>query len=178
MLRGVEAVAAAHSRRRRKIVACIGNRMTRDVVAVEASVSCAEAARVMSTVGIGSVGVREAGRLVGLVTERDLVAAVAAGRDPARTEVRALVRDERPSMSPCATDLECAAVMRAHRTRHVLVKEGAEIVGVVSLLDLVDLVVEEKEWRIDQLESYIGGGRCRQLSEPVCTAFGRKVEAA
>jgi CBS domain-containing protein len=159
-------------------MACIGNRMTRDVVSLEGSASCAEAARVMSTVGIGSVGVKEGGRLVGLVTERDLVAALAAGHDPARTEVRALVREERPAASPCATDRECANLMRAHRTRHVLVKEGEEIVGVVSLLDLVDLVVEEKEWRIDQLESYICGGRCRQLSEPLCTVFGRRVRAA
>jgi len=52
------------------------------------------------------------------------------------------------------------------------------MVGVVSMLDLADLVVEEKEWRIDQLESYIGGGRCRQLSAPVCSVFARRVEAA
>ena len=39
------------------------------------------------------------------------------------------------------------------------------------MLDLVDLVVEEKQWDIDQLESYIRGGRARQLSEPILTMF-------
>jgi hypothetical protein len=68
--------------------------------------------------------------------------------------------------------------MRAHRTRHVLVKEGEEIVGVVSMLDLADLVVEEKESRIDELECYIGGGRCQQLSKPVSSLFDRRVSAA
>jgi CBS domain-containing protein len=158
-------------------MACIGNRMVREVVALEASASCEEAARVMATVGIGSVGVTKGGRLVGLVTERDIVLGLAAGV-AARTEIGALLRESQPSVSPCATDRECAAIMRAHRTRHVLVQEAGEIVGVVSMLDLVDLVVEEKEYRIDQLESYIGGGRCRQLSEPVCAVFDRRVQVA
>lgn len=158
-------------------MACIGNKMVREVVALEASASCEEAARVMATVGIGSVGVTKDGRLVGLVTERDIVLALAAGASAA-TEIGALVRETQPTVSPCATDRECASLMRAHRTRHVLVKDGAEIVGVVSMLDLVDLVVEEQEYRIDQLESYIGGGRCSQLSAPVCSIFDRRVQAA
>ena len=159
-------------------MACIGNRMTREVVSLDRSASCAEAARKMATVGVGSVGVTVGGTLVGLVTERDIVGHLAAGLDTFATPLGAILRPDQPSVSPCATDRECAAVMRARRTRHVLVKDGDEIVGVVSMLDLVDLVVEEKEWRIDQLESYIGGGRCRQLSEPVCSIFGRRVQAA
>jgi signal-transduction protein with cAMP-binding, CBS, and nucleotidyltransferase domain len=133
----------------------------------------------MATVGIGSVGVTVGGTLVGLVTERDIVGHLAAGLDTFATPLGAILRPEQPSVSPCATDRECAALMRTQRTRHVLVKDGEEIVGVVSMLDLVDLVVEEKEWRIDQLESYIGGGRCRQLSaEPVCSMFDRRTSAA
>jgi len=115
----------------------------------------------MATVGVGSVGVTVGGTLVGLVTERDIVGHLAAGLDTFATPLGAILRPDQPSVSPCATDRECAAVMRARRTRHVLVKDG-----------------EEKEWRIDQLESYIGGGRCRQLSEPVCSIFGRHVQAA
>jgi hypothetical protein len=46
------------------------------------------------------------------------------------------------------------------------------------MLDLADLVVEERDSRIDQLESYIGGGRCQQLSRPVCSVFGRAAQAA
>lgn len=159
-------------------MACIGTRMVREVVALEASASCAEAARTMATVGIGSVGVTDGGRLVGLVTERDVVCRLGSGIDPAATPIRELLRENQPAVSPCATDRECASLMRAHRTRHLLVKEREEIVGVVSMLDLVDLVVEEQEYRIDQLESYIGGGRCEKLSEPVCTIFDRRASAA
>ena len=63
--------------------------------------------------------------------------------------------------------------MRSRRTRHLAVKDGDQIVGVVSMLDLVELVAEESEWRIDQLESYIGGGRTRQLSQPIAAVFAR-----
>jgi CBS domain-containing protein len=159
-------------------MACIGNRVVREVVAVEGSATCAEAARTMGTVGIGSVGITEGGKLVGLVTERDIVYRLAGGLDAGHTPVRELLRKDQPVVSPCATDRECAALMRAHRTRHVLVKDGGEVVGVVSMLDLVDLVVEEREYRIDQLESYIGGGRCEKLSEPVCSLFDRRAGVA
>lgn len=159
-------------------MACIGNKMVREVVALERTASCAEAARTMCTVGIGSVGVTVGGRLVGIVTERDIVCHLAKGLDTFATPLGALMRADQPSVSPCATDAQCAAVMRAHRSRHVLVKDGEEIVGVVSMLDLADLVVEEQERTIDQLESYIGGGRCKQLSTPVCSVFDRKSHAA
>jgi hypothetical protein len=44
-------------------------------------------------------------------------------------------------------------------------------VGVISLLDLVELVVEDKQWSIDQLESYIRGGRAAQLSALLESVF-------
>ena len=153
---------------------CIGNRMVREVVSLERTASCAEAARTMATVGIGSVGVTVGGKIVGLVTERDIVRHMAAGLDTFATPLGAILRPEQPTVSPCATDRECAAVMRAYRTRHVLVKEGEEVVGVVSMLDLADLAVEERDSRIDELESYIGGGRCQQLSKPLCSLFDRR----
>jgi hypothetical protein len=67
--------------------------------------------------------------------------------------------------------------MRSGRTRHLAVREGGEIVGIISLLDLVDLVVDEKQWSIDQLESYIRGGRARQLSEPMSNLFSHEAQA-
>ncbi|HET8539906.1 MAG TPA: CBS domain-containing protein [Anaeromyxobacter sp.] len=159
-------------------MACIGSRVVREVVALDRSASCAEAAREMAAAGVGSIGVTVGGTLVGLVTERDIVRHLAAGNDTFAAPLGAVLRPDQPAVSPCATDRECAELMRAHRTRHLLVKDGEQIVGVVSMLDLVDVVVEEKEWRIDQLESYIGGGRCQQLSAPVCSMFRRRAEAA
>jgi len=155
-------------------MASIQDRVVRDVVALESTATCVDAARTMAERGIGSVGVRKGGRLVGLVTERDLVAAVAKGAELARTSLAQAMRPEVPAVSLQASDRECAQVMRALRTRHLAVKDGGELVGVISMLDLVDLVVEEKQWSIDQLETYIRGGRAGQLSEPIRTVFSHE----
>ncbi len=157
---------------------CIANHFVRNVVSLDSTATCADAARTMAEHGIGSVGVRHQGRLVGLFTERDLLAAMVRGLDAART---ALVRamPERPAMiSPCATEREAAELMRFHHTRHLAVVEGGEIVGVLSLLDLVALVDQDKQWSIDQLECYIRGGRCGQLSAPIHPVFERPAAPA
>ena len=153
-------------------MANIQKRVVREVVAVDASASCAEAARLMADRGIGSVGVLRAGRLVGILTERDLVARVVGISDPHRTTVGEAMRADLPAVSAQATDRECAQLMRTRHTRHLAVRERDQIVGVISMLDLVGLVVEEKQWDIDQLESYIRGGRSGQLSQPLTTVFG------
>ncbi len=155
-------------------MACIQNRVVRAVVSLDESAPCREAARLMAERGIGSVGVRRGAKLVGLVTERDLVCAMGGGAHACHTTLGQVMRTDAPSVSPQATDRECAQLMRTGRTRHLAVKDGDEIVGVISMLDLVDLVVEEKQWSIDQLESYIRGGRAWQLSEPILTMFNHE----
>jgi len=152
-------------------MAWIKQHVVRDVLTLEPSATCADAARLMTERGIGSVGVQRGAKIVGFVTERDLVASIAAGADPGRTSLAQVMRTDAPSVTPEATDVECAQLMRLRHTRHLAVKEGRDIVGVLSLLDLVDLVVEEKQANIDQLEAYIRGGRARELTEPVATVF-------
>ena len=152
-------------------MACIQKRVVRNIVSLDESASCAEAARCMADHGIGSVGVRCGGRLVGLVAERDLLAAVAGGRDPKVTPIGAAVRTDLPTVSPQASDRECAQLMRSLQRRHLAVKEQGEIVGIISMLDLVDLVVEEKQGQVEELESYIRGGRALGLSQPTRTIF-------
>jgi CBS domain-containing protein len=148
-------------------MACIGTHFIRDVVALDANASCAEAARMMAERGIGSVGVRYDGKLVGLFSERELLSIIAQGQDPASTTRPALV-------PPNATDREAAELMRFHHTRHLAVVENGEVIGVLSLLDLVALVDQDKQWSIDQLECYIRGGRSEQLSSPLQPVFGRE----
>jgi len=135
----------------------IRNHVTRELVSVEGSATCREAARLMAERTIGSVAVREGGRVVGLATERDLmVAVVAAGGDgtlPVKRAMRAL-----PVVSPAATEGECATLMRDQSTRHLLVEEAGAVVGVVSMRDIIQLMLDEKQYVIDQLKEYIGRG--------------------
>ncbi|HSD19365.1 MAG TPA: CBS domain-containing protein [Anaeromyxobacter sp.] len=159
-------------------MACIQNRVVRNLVTLEESASFADAARLMAERHIGSVGVRRGGKLIGLVTERELLAAMVSSADPGRTPLAKAMRADAPVVSVRATDGECAQLMRCRNTRHLAVRDGDEIVGVISMLDLVDLVVEDKQWSIDQLESYIRGGRSWQLSEPILTMFSHERAAS
>ncbi len=160
----------------RETMACIENHVVRSVVALNGSATCAEAARLMSDRGIGALGVRHEGRLVGIVTERDVLAVSVAGRDPAATPIREAMPARQAIVSSRASDREAAEVMRAHHTRHLAVVEGGEIVGILSLLDLVTMVDEEKQWSIDLLESFIRGGRAAQLSSAPRPVFARAGE--
>ena len=138
-------------------MATIENHVTRDLVALDAGAPCTEAARVMAAENIGSVAVRDDGRVVGLVTERDLVTRVLApGVDPALT-IREAMRRDVPTVAPTATEAECTAIMRDHGTRHLLVVEGGAPTGIISMRDLIRLMLSEKEWLIEQLHSFIDG---------------------
>ena len=159
-------------------MATIRDHFVRPVLSLEASATCADAARLMAERGIGSVGVHAGGQLVGLVTDRDLVAVVARGADASRTSLAQAMRADLPVVAPDATDEECAQLMRTQHTRHVLVRENGRLVGVLSLLDLVEVVVEEKQSSIEQLEAYIRGGRARELSQPTVTVFQHETTAA
>ncbi len=106
---------------------------------------------------IGSVAVRDGGRIVGLVTERDLMRTVCVlGRDP-DAPLREALRREIPRVAPSATEAEVADTMREHTTRHLLVEEEGSVVGVISMRDIIQLMLDEKEHLIGQLQTYIEG---------------------
>jgi CBS domain-containing protein len=156
-----------HAAKENGTMASIQKRVVRNIVSLDESASCADAARYMAEHGIGSLGVTCGASVIGLVTERDLLAAFTRGL----TTLGEAMPADPPAVSSRATDWECAQLMRSHRTRHLVVKERAEIVGMISMLDLVDLVVEEKQSEVEQLESYIRGGRALGLSQPTRTIF-------
>ncbi|BDG07892.1 CBS domain-containing protein [Anaeromyxobacter paludicola] len=133
--------------------------VVRDVVALDEHTSCNEAARLMEQKHIGSVGVKRNGKLVGIVTERDLVYAIMAKDVTAERKLADIMRPEIPTVPPTATERDCAHLMRTHFTRHLLVKQGSEVVGVISMLDVVNLMLEDNRWLIEQLNTYIRGGR-------------------
>ncbi len=138
-------------------MAAIGTHVTRDMVALEAGAPSHEAARLMAERRIGSVGVREGGRIVGLVTERDLVIRVLASGGSADPPIREAMRQGIPHVTPDATEAAVVDLMRDHATRHLLVEEAGRVVGVVSMRDIIQLMVDEKQYVIEQLETYIHG---------------------
>ncbi len=138
-------------------MATIDKHVTRDLVALEGGATCREAARVMALRNIGSVGVREGGRIVGIVTERDLVIRVLADGAAPDLPIRDAMRADLPVATPTTTEVDCVSLMRDHGTRHLLVAEHGTPAGVVSMRDLIRLMLEEKEWLIGQLQTFIDG---------------------
>jgi CBS domain-containing protein len=138
-------------------MAAIRKHVTRDVVTLDAGAPIRDAARLMADRKIGSVAVREDGRIVGLVTERDLVLTVLARAGDAKQPIREAMRPGIPRVAAEATESECAALMRDHTTRHLLVEDHGQIIGVVSMRDIIQLMLDEKQFLIEQLQTYIEG---------------------
>jgi CBS domain-containing protein len=89
------------------------------------------------------------------VTERDLVRTVLADGRDASSPIRGAMRPGVPHAPANATEEDVAALMRDHSTRHLLVEEGGEIAGVVSMRDIIQLMLDEKQYMIEQLHTYI-----------------------
>jgi CBS domain-containing protein len=138
-------------------MASIRKHVTREVVSLDAASPIRDAARLMADRKIGSVGVKEDGKLVGLVTERDLVVTVLARAGNANAPIREAMRGGIPRVKAEATESDCASIMRDHTTRHLLVEDKGQIVGVVSMRDIIQLMLDEKQFVIEQLQTYIEG---------------------
>jgi CBS domain-containing protein len=138
-------------------MATIEKHISREVIALDASASCTEAARLMTERRIGAIGVREGGRIVGIVTERDLAGRVVGRGDSGTTPIREAMRRDLPSVLSTASEADCSNLMRDHYTRHLLVEEKGNVVGIISMRDVIRLMLDDKQWLIDQLQRYING---------------------
>jgi CBS domain-containing protein len=117
--------------------------MHREVVTVGPDETLAGAARVLSEHQISSVVVQGMKGPAGIVTDRDLVTAVAEGLDPATVKVRDRMTRDPATVGP-RTDLgEAARLMAAGRIRHLPVVDRGRVVGIVSTRDLTSWAVGE-----------------------------------
>ena len=116
--------------------------MSRDLLAVEADAPVVAVAQRMADRNVGAVLVLEAGRLAGIMTERDLMRAVARGLADDALVGQCMTADP-DTIRPDDT-IEHAAVLMIHGGyRHLPVVDGEEVVGVLSMRDLVQVVVED-----------------------------------
>ena len=115
----------------------LGTLMARDVVAVAPEDTLGEAAQKMAEQRVGSAVVLDHGRLIGIVTERDVLKAVAERVHPSEARVREWMTGDPVVASQATSAGEAARTMIEHGFRHLPVVEGDRTVGIVSLRDVV-----------------------------------------
>ena len=129
------------------------------VLEIEAEASVFEAVKQMVEANVGSLLVTEGGKITGIVTERDYLRRVTLhGRTDKDTAVREIMSSPLIVATPETPVDECMALMTDRRIRHVPVVEGGEVVGVVSIGDLVKFKSKQQSFEIQYLTDYITAG--------------------
>jgi CBS domain-containing protein len=133
----------------------------RQVYSVTPDTSIGEILKVMADKNIGAVPVIEAEELVGIFSERDFVRQTALrGNLELNTPVKELMTKKVCYVHPKQTIQDCMALMTDKRIRHlpVLLADN-QLVGIVSIGDVVKNVISHQEFMIEQLEQYIVSSR-------------------
>ena len=119
-----------------------------------------DAIKKMAEHGIGALLVMEGEKIVGIVSERDYARKVVlAGRSSRKTPVSDIMTSHVLCVGPLQTTEECMAIMTENRVRHLPVIEHGQLIGLVSIGDLVKDIISEQQFIIEQLEHYITGTR-------------------
>jgi CBS domain-containing protein len=140
-------------------VAELLNQKGHNVETIAPDATVYDAIKRMADLDIGALVVMEGGRVIGVMTERDYARNVfLQGKSSPTTPVREAMADEVLSVGRQERTRDCMAIMTGKRTRHLLVIEGGELLGILSIGDLVRSIVAEQDMTIDQLEQYIHRG--------------------
>jgi CBS domain-containing protein len=119
-----------------------------------------EALRMMAEKNVGAVLVCRGDTLAGILSERDYARKVVLkGKSSKDTPVGDIMTSRVTSIGPDRTTDDCMALMTAKHVRHLPVLEGGDLVGIISIGDVVKAVIADLRFSIEQLESYINGAR-------------------
>lgn len=128
------------------------------IISIDPDASVLDAIKLMADKGISSVLVTEGGTLAGILTERDYARKVIIkGRASDTTPVRDIMTSEVITTSSSQTVNECMEMMTAKKCRHLPVVDDGDLVGLISIGDLVNAIITNQQEEIEHLEHYIAG---------------------
>ena len=126
------------------------------VYSVTPSDTVLTALKLMADKRIGALLVMEGDRIAGIFTERDYARKVVLlGRASIDTPISEVMTRAVRFVHPTNSAEECMALMTENRLRHLPVMDGEQVVGLVSIGDLVKSVISEQQFIITQMEQYI-----------------------
>jgi CBS domain-containing protein len=141
------------------IIAGILRDKSRDVIRIGPTLSVADAVKVLTTRRIGATVVTEGERLLGVMSERDVMRALAVnGPDALGMQVAEVMTAPVITIRLDDSVVDALGLMTQRRIRHLPVVDGGELVGIVSIGDLVKARIEEAEQEASALKDYIVSG--------------------
>ena len=134
------------------------DRKGRELISIVQDASVFDAIKLMADRGVGSLLVMDGGDLKGIVTERDYARKVIIkGRSSESTQVGEIMSTNLVTATSQQTVSECMTLMTERRIRHLPVVDGDEVIGLISIGDLVQAIISDQREEIEQLENYISG---------------------
>ena len=141
-----------------KLVQHLLDNKGRDIISILPDASVLDAIKLMADKGIGALVVIDGGDLKGIVTERDYARKVIIkGRASDTTPVADIMTADVITTSSQQTVNKCMEMMTAKKCRHLPVVDDGELVGMISIGDLVQAIIADQQEEIEQLEHYISG---------------------
>lgn len=141
-----------------KLVQHLLDRKGRDVITVSADASVFDAIKLMADREVGSLLVMDGDDLQGIVTERDYARKVILkGRSSESTAVGEIMTTDVVTTTDTQTVNDCMSLMTERRIRHLPVVVDGNVVGLISIGDLVNAIISDQQEEIEQLENYISG---------------------
>ncbi len=115
-----------------------------------------DALRLLAQYNVGALLVMNGPKLVGVFSERDYTRKVALqGRSSKEVKVEDIMTRDVLVVTPCTRSRECMSLMSQRKIRHLPVLDGEAVVGMISILDLMDDIIADHEVTIEQLQHYI-----------------------
>jgi CBS domain-containing protein len=129
-----------------------------DVWSIAPDASVYDAIHLMAEKAVGALIVMDGQKLVGVISERDYARKIILeGRSSENTKISEIMSSEVITTGPDNRIEECMAIMTERRIRHLPVLDGDEVLGIISLGDLVKYIIAEQQFVIEQMERYING---------------------
>ena len=126
------------------------------VFQVSPSTTVFEALKLLAEHGVGAMVVMDQGKLVGVVSERDYTRKVALqGKNSKETRVAEIMTTDVITVAPTTGTRTCMALMSQKNIRHLPVLNGAAVLGMISIRDIMNDIIAGHEETISQLTSYI-----------------------